>query len=261
MANSKYGYVRLYESDDKLLPRTYIVVRVDGRGFHQFSKRYNFDKPNDKAALTCMNKAAEGVLRNVQDIFMAYGQSDEFSFAFLKETNLFERRASKLISTVVSTFTAHYISAFGTINNLDPNFLPTFDARTVLYPDLQTLRDYFAWRQVDCHINNLYNTTFWTLVLKGNVSPNDAETQLCGTVSADKNEILFSKFGINYNNEPEMFKKGSLLVWKRPNIPPPSNASKRQLDKYKKSVRDAEIEILHCDLIRNEKLWEELINQ
>lgn len=38
-------------------------------------------------------------------------------------------------------------------------------------------------------------------------------------MSSDKNEILFQRFGINYNNEPEMFKKGSVvyrqvgLVW------------------------------------------------
>lgn len=32
-----------------------------------------------------------------------------------------------------------------------------------------------------------------------------------GSVSADKNEILFSKFGINYNNEPEIYKKGSVI--------------------------------------------------
>ena len=32
-----------------------------------------------------------------------------------------------------------------------------------------------------------------------------------GTVSSDKNEILFKRFGINYNNEPEMFKKGSVV--------------------------------------------------
>ena len=32
-----------------------------------------------------------------------------------------------------------------------------------------------------------------------------------GTLSADKNEILFSRFGINYNNEPEIYKKGSVI--------------------------------------------------
>ena len=32
-----------------------------------------------------------------------------------------------------------------------------------------------------------------------------------GTVAADKNEILFSRFHINYNNEPELFRKGSVV--------------------------------------------------
>lgn len=35
---------------------------------------------------------------------------------------------------------------------------------------------------------------------------------LKGTSAANKNEIMFSRFGINYNNEPVMFKKGSVLV-------------------------------------------------
>lgn len=41
-----------------------------------------------------------------------------------------------------------------------------------------------------------------------------AEKRLCGTVSADKNEILFKEFNMNYNNEPEIFKRGTLLLRK-----------------------------------------------
>ena len=37
--------------------------------------------------------------------------------------------------------------------------IPSFDARTVLYPNDQTLRDYLSWRQADCHINNLVSNT------------------------------------------------------------------------------------------------------
>src|ERR1700761_7268884 len=36
MANSKYEYVREYERDEILLPNTWIVVRIDGRGFHKY---------------------------------------------------------------------------------------------------------------------------------------------------------------------------------------------------------------------------------
>lgn len=61
------------------------------------------------------------------------------------------------------------------------------------------------------HINNLYNTTFWALVQQGGMGPREAEQRLKGTVSSDKNEILFKEFGINYNNEPECFRKGTVL--------------------------------------------------
>lgn len=37
---------------------------------------------------------------------------------------------------------------------------------------------------------------------------------LRGTLSRDKNEILFKDYGINYNNEPMMFRKGTTLVRK-----------------------------------------------
>lgn len=39
-----------------------------------------------------------------------------------------------------------------------------------------------------------------------------------GTVSSDKNEILFKRFGINYNSEDEMYKKGS-VVYRQVRIP------------------------------------------
>ena len=40
-----------------------------------------------------------------------------------------------------------------------------------------------------------------------------------GTVSSDKNEILFSEYNINYNNLPQMYRKGSVLLWEMVIIP------------------------------------------
>ncbi|KAF2638245.1 Thg1-domain-containing protein [Massarina eburnea CBS 473.64] len=213
MANSKYEYVRLYEQPDTLLQNTFIVVRLDGRGFTKLTAKYEFEKPNDIRALRLMNEAAEAVMKDLPDLVLAYGQSDEFSFVFPKDCQLFERRASKLTTTIVSTFTAHYVFAWAKHFPDAPltSPLPSFDGRAVCYPSDTNLRDYLSWRQVDCHINNLYNTTFWALVQQGGMDPRDAEKELSGTVSSDKNEILFSRFGINYNNEPDIFKKGSVI--------------------------------------------------
>lgn len=213
MACSKYEYVRKYESPSFLLPRTYIVVRIDGRGFTKFTTSYNFEKPNDKKGISLMNKAAEETMKNFPDIFLAYGQSDEYSFIFNKCTTLFSRRSEKIISCVTSCFSSAYSIHF---NDFFPDKkltdIPMFDGRCILYPDLKTLRDYLSWRQVDCHINNLYNTAFWCLVKSG-VFNQEAEKILKVMKSDEKNELLFTKFGVNYNNEPEIFRKGTILIW------------------------------------------------
>ncbi|EAS32217.2 tRNA(His) guanylyltransferase [Coccidioides immitis RS] len=283
MANSKYEYVKSFERDDVLLPNTWVVVRIDGRGFHKFSARYQFGRPNDVRALNLMNAAAKEVMRDFSDLIVAYGVSDEFSFVFHRNCQLFERRSSKLVSTIVSTFTAYYVHKwpeFFPSMPLEPCCLPTFDGRAVQYPSVRNLRDYMSWRQVDCHINNLYNTTFWNMVLKGGMSNTDAEQELKGTVSSDKNEILFSRFGINYNNEPEMFKKGSVL-YRDFELQPierhqahqqlskpredegytedgeePSQVSKTQREKQKKLQRKADIAIAYVDIIKDE-FWEQ----
>ncbi|KAI9868135.1 MAG: tRNA-His guanylyltransferase [Trichoglossum hirsutum] len=78
MANSKYEYVKAFEQQDTLLPNTWIVIRLDGRGFHKLSDKYSFEKPNDSRALNLMNTAATAVMNEFPDIVIAYGISDEY---------------------------------------------------------------------------------------------------------------------------------------------------------------------------------------
>jgi tRNA(His) guanylyltransferase len=103
---------------------------------------------------------------------------------------------SKLVSTIVSTFTAYYVHFWSTYfpdTPLSPP-LPSFDGRAVCYPTVHNLRDYMSWRQVDCrqpllrhgragsnlsgHINNLYNTAFWALIQLGGMDATEAEKTL-----------------------------------------------------------------------------------
>lgn len=48
MANSRFDYVRDFETNDRILPNCWIVVRVDGKAFHKFTQKHNFNKPNDE---------------------------------------------------------------------------------------------------------------------------------------------------------------------------------------------------------------------
>lgn len=262
MANSRYEYVKTFERENILLPQSHIIIRVDGRGFHKFSDHYNFEKPNDDKALEVMNEAAKQLMVTMPDIIMAYGDSDEYSFLLRKNCQLFDRREFKLITTFASTFSAYYQFFWNSFNPgkpLDLERLPTFDARAVVYPNDENVMDYFKWRQVDCHINNLYNTTFWNLVIKGGMTTKEAENRLIGTLSADKNEILFKEFNINYNNLPEMYKKGTIFVREYTDFPINKYQEKPNNDNLERLVKRAKqctIKRHHCDIIKS-KFWDE----
>lgn len=213
MAGSRFEYVKLFESHEKLLPGCWAVARLDGRAFTKFAKAHDFQKPNDERALRLSNAAAAKVLEAFDEhLTFAYGQSDEFSFVLRRESALFSRREAKILSTIVSLFSSAYVALWNHFMSVPLLDVPSFDGRIVLYPTTKHLRDYLRWRQADVHINNLFNTTFWALVQQGGKSTQEAEQILKGTLSKDKHDILFSQFGINYNNESEIFRKGSLLT-------------------------------------------------
>ena len=214
MSNSKFEYVKSFENKNDLLKNTYIVVRIDGKAFTKFTDAHQYKKPNEIQGIKLMVLSAISVMESFPEIFLAYGQSDEFSFAFKKNARLYNRRHEKILTNVVSQFTSAFVFYWPKIfvNGPELKYPPCFDGRIVLYPSFQNLKDYFSWRYVDCHINDLYNTTFWALVQEGKMSKDEAHQKLKGTLSNDKNEILFSQFKINYNNQPEVYKKGSLVI-------------------------------------------------
>lgn len=117
------------------------------------------------------------------------------------------------MSVIVSLFSSLYIKNFHKLFGNFPNGEVIFDAWIVLYPNEKLVKDYLSWWQADCHINNMYNTCFWGLVIKLEKTNQEAEKILKDTVSSDKQEIMFSQLGINYNFEQEIFKKGSIIIW------------------------------------------------
>jgi len=258
MANSKFEYVKGFEEQTMCLKETYMVVRIDGRAFTKMCAIHEFEKPNDKNALNLMNKAAMVVMDKFEDIFLGYGQSDEYSFVFKKSSDVFERRIVKITTCMASLFTAGYIMNFEDIMGYPLKTIPSFDARVICYPSEKILIDYFSWRQADCHINNLYNTIFWKLVQSGETERR-AEEILSGTLSSEKNEMLFTRFGINYSKEDLMFKKGSVLVWDN-YIDPEKQAKFEEFvaanpDKKMKPPKMKRKLAVHYDDIINKSFW------
>lgn len=106
------------------------------------------------------------------------------------------------------------------------------------------------------------------------MSPTAAELELKGTVSGDKNEILFKRFQINYNNELQFFRKGTVIYRDYGQAKPDDNqdgfipehetsskrkipdpTSKSQLAKERKKKMKATIQVDHVDII-GETFWQ-----
>ncbi|KAJ7788092.1 Thg1 C terminal domain-containing protein, partial [Mycena olivaceomarginata] len=268
MAGSKYAYVRNFELPDPLLPGTFMVFRLDGHSFHRFSDEHGFTKPNDIRALELMDHAAKDLMEQHSDIVLAFGESDEFSFLLRKSAALYNRRQSKIISTLTSQFTSSYVFRWSSYFPDCPlKYPPSFDGRLVLYPSAREIRDYYSWRQTDTHINNLYNTAFWALVQQGGESTTQAHATLKGTVSKQKHEILFSRFQVNYNALDARFRKGSTLVREERSLPtteelpptqdlPPSEtAAPSPIRMRGRKKPRTTIVVLHCDIIKD-NFWD-----
>jgi len=150
MAKSAYEYVKYFEETTTCLYNTYIVIRLDGKCFSNFTKK--FTKPNDIRGIHLMNDCAKAVMKEFTDIILAYGQSDEYSFIFHPHTTVYNRKRDKILSIVTSIFSSHFVFAWNQfLYDLKLEHpLPSFDGRIMSIPTLRNLRDYLSWRQVDC---------------------------------------------------------------------------------------------------------------
>ncbi|KAI5356289.1 hypothetical protein L3X38_009184 [Prunus dulcis] len=235
-------YVRSFQFKKILMPSTWIVIRIDGCHFHRFSDVHEFVKPNDKQALNLMNACAMAVVKEFPDIVFSYGVSDEYSFVLKKDSHFYQRQASEIVSAIVSLFTSIYITKWKDfIHKKELKYPPYFDGRAVCYPSVEILRDYLAWRQVDCHINNQYNTCFWELVKSGK-SKSEAQNFLKGTQTGDKEKLL-KQFGIDYHKLPAMFRQGSSIFWDKEDITMMQEKEKPGGNSLKRVI------VEHCNII------------
>lgn len=206
-----HWFVKKFGINHILSPCNWIVVRINACQFDQFSTIHSFDKPNDETALRLMNESASLMMEQYPDIVFAYGFNNEYSFVFHEKSELYQRQESLIVSSCSSYFTSLYMTKWKEFfPHKELMQTPRFEAEALCYPKLKIVCEYLSWRQAECHAGNQYNTCFWMLVKSGK-SEKEAHEILKGTLSKDKNELLFQQFQMNYNNEPAMFRKGSCI--------------------------------------------------
>ena len=156
-----------------------------------------------------MNKAIKTVMKDFNCRF-AYTESDECTFLFYADSEMFDRRVEKLVSLVAAKMSV----AFAKSNIVkNTKSIPTFDARLLILPSQYHIIKCFQWRQMDSHRNAISTQCFWRLVKSGK-SKKESQRIMSEMKDKDKNELLFKEFGINYNNTPEWQRKGTMFYTK-----------------------------------------------
>jgi tRNA(His) guanylyltransferase len=198
--------MRKYEQslDVCVPPELYLAVRLDGRSFTRLTKEIcPFEAPFDPRFRGYM----VGTVRHLMDcgfhILYGYTESDEISLLFHPQENAFGRKTRKLNSILAGEASAAFTAFLGRP--------AAFDCRVVPLPTLETVQDYFLWRQEDADRNALNAHCYWLLRKEGQ-SAASASRALERQSAAWKNELLLSR-GISYDDLPAWQKRGVGLWW------------------------------------------------
>lgn len=182
-----------------LLPRrTYTIIRLDGVAWHTYTR--GLDKPYDSELMTHMSRTTAALCQAIQGAQFGYTQSDEISilltdFATIQTDAWFNGNIQKLASVSASMATAHFNQMRG------GNRLALFDSRAFTIPDPVEVCNYFVWRQQDATRNSIQSAA----------QAHFSQAALHGLNSNQLQEKLFSEAGINWNDYPENFKRGTLV--------------------------------------------------
>lgn len=197
--------MRVYEEslDQIIVPETYMVARLDGRGFTKLTKeKCKFEAPFDIRFRDMMVDTLKTLMDCGFRIIYGYTESDEISLMFHIDESSFARKVRKYNSILSGTASAFFSMQLGKMG--------VFDCRIIPLPNKELVLDYFLWRQEDANRNALNSHCYWMLRKQG-VKPSEAQSQMSKKTTADKNELLFSN-GINYNDLP-LWQKRGVGVW------------------------------------------------
>ena len=187
-------YYEGIEAGRVLIPHLPICVRVDGRAFHTFTRGMN--RPYDINMSNSMIETMKYLVEKT-DACIGYVQSDEISLILsdIKDP-MFGGRVQKLTSVIASMATAKFNQEIHKFYPDKP--LAEFDCRVWNVPNRTEAANTILWREFDATKNSI------SMAARAYYS----DKQLLNKNSSEKQDLLMEK-GINWNDYPDFFKRGT----------------------------------------------------
>lgn len=215
----KYEYVtRTY-----LTTRTPAILRIDGRAFHTLTR--GFKRPFDEILAGAMQDTMKYLCENIQGCVLGYTQSDEITLVLVDYKTLetsawFDYNIQKCVSVSASMATMAFNREFNDRfwfyhqehhSEEDEKYLialekakekgAMFDARVFNIPKEEVCNN-ILWRQQDAIRNSIQ------MVGHANFS----DKQMHGKNTSEIKEMLLSEKGIDWNDLPTKFQRGSCCI-------------------------------------------------
>lgn len=253
----KYEYV----SRTHLTPRTPVIIRLDGKSFHTFTRV--FEKSFDEIFSKSMQETMKFLCENIQGCVLGYTQSDEITLVLVDYKELdsqgwFDYNVQKCVSVAASMATMAFNRSFYKLilryrlsiykvkssEQIDIYEKAAangaiFDARIFNIPK-EEVTNCILWRQNDASRNSVQMVGF------ANFSQKEMQGKSCSEVQ----DMLMLQKGINWNDFPTKFKRGSCCVRKQvKGSERPHWVIDNEIPIFKGEGRDYIERLIHPDLI------------
>ena len=217
----------------KLMRRTPVAIRIDGKAFHTFTR--GMKRPFDNILIETMQQTMKYLCENIQGCVLGYTQSDEITLILIDYQRLtssawFDYEVQKMCSVAASMATMAFNMCFSDIVNKSYTYCTTtecgcdyvddiesfdklfdsyfskvgkamFDARCFNIPK-EEVANLIYWRQLDATRNSIQ------MVGQANFSQKELHGKSCSKIQ----DMLMLEKNINWNDFPTYQKRGSCAI-------------------------------------------------
>ncbi|MDR2873392.1 MAG: guanylyltransferase [Methanobrevibacter sp.] len=205
-------------SDIKVPMSSNLILRIDGRNFHQLSKKIDLQTPFDYEFIKIMVKCGIDIFKEFSPLFI-YIFSDEINilFNYIPFSGRIEKINSVFPSLASSSLTLSIEKLYNNkdmwdrnknnkTKNNEKNLFPiTFDSRIIPLSKSEVLK-YFKWRQDEAYRNFVNSHGYWAL--KEKYHGDELKQKLNGFKTSDIHEYLFKGKKINLGKLPFWQRRG-----------------------------------------------------
>lgn len=227
-----------YENRSKtyLTRRTPVIIRLDGKAFHSFTK--GFTKPFDKRLIETMQETTLELCKNIQGCVFGYTQSDEITLVLVDYKSLdtdawFDYSVQKICSIAASMCTLYFNRIFHNkvrefvnehsvvVNNpqeYGEELCESISKLIQKYQKAIEMGAMFDARAFNVPISEVTNACLWR---QNDASRNSVSSlaqayfshkQLHKKNTSQMQDMLMETYGVNWNNFSTVEKRGTAII-------------------------------------------------